>query len=280
MNVSPSRQAFCSRGRRPARVNSTSTQAAQTATKTTSVLYGVPPTTDPERRRCLSAEGESAVGLFRRRESKVKTPQTSAPTNWREAAAQSQSHVKFPRPKMSAGMKLCTHLGVSESVRKKLQTLLVQRWTARPEALVEDFLAAAHSGRMTPKFPLEIEESAATRYRGDLKGMRKETVRIYIAHEMSMWKEAARLRQVAEINIPFVQIGTSRNQRVCQECAQHETVIYRLSEVPTLPICWNCRCIYQPLVDFDYVKWPCKVYHNGVISTMTQRQFERLARER
>lgn len=39
---------------------------------------------------------------------------------------------------------------------------------------------------------------------------------------------------------------------------------------------YNCRCYCQPVVNLDYVKWPCKVYVGGVITKMTRLQFERL----
>lgn len=37
---------------------------------------------------------------------------------------------------------------------------------------------------------------------------------------------------------------------------------------------WNCRCYAEPLIDLDFVEWPCKVYRNGAITKMTRAQFE------
>lgn len=39
---------------------------------------------------------------------------------------------------------------------------------------------------------------------------------------------------------------------------------------------WNCRCYPEPLLDFDDIKWPAKVYMNGVIRTMGRREFEQI----
>jgi len=40
---------------------------------------------------------------------------------------------------------------------------------------------------------------------------------------------------------------------------------------------YNCRCWSEPIIDFDFVKWPCKVYINGAIQTLTRKQFNQMA---
>ncbi|WP_169793469.1 phage head morphogenesis protein [Alicyclobacillus sendaiensis] len=37
---------------------------------------------------------------------------------------------------------------------------------------------------------------------------------------------------------------------------------------------FNCRCYPEPLIDLDFVQWPCKVYRNGAIRLMTRKEFE------
>lgn len=37
---------------------------------------------------------------------------------------------------------------------------------------------------------------------------------------------------------------------------------------------FNCRCYAEPLIDLDFVDWPCKVYRDGVIRVMTRKEFE------
>lgn len=41
--------------------------------------------------------------------------------------------------------------------------------------------------------------------------------------------------------------------------------------------CPNCRCYPQSLIELTDVKWPCKVFYNGKIVTMTRTQFEKIA---
>lgn len=37
---------------------------------------------------------------------------------------------------------------------------------------------------------------------------------------------------------------------------------------------FNCRCYPEPVVDFNSVRWPCKVYYDGKIVRMTRAQFK------
>ena len=39
---------------------------------------------------------------------------------------------------------------------------------------------------------------------------------------------------------------------------------------------WNCRCYPEPLLDIDDVRWPHKVYLNGVIRKMSRKEFEEI----
>ena len=39
---------------------------------------------------------------------------------------------------------------------------------------------------------------------------------------------------------------------------------------------WNCRCYAEPVVNLDYVKFPVKVYRNGVISMVNRSDFEQI----
>jgi len=40
---------------------------------------------------------------------------------------------------------------------------------------------------------------------------------------------------------------------------------------------YNCRCYPEPIVNLDYVMFPAKVHHGGVIGLMTRAQFEQIA---
>ncbi len=37
---------------------------------------------------------------------------------------------------------------------------------------------------------------------------------------------------------------------------------------------YNCRCYPAPVISLDHVKFPCKVYRNNAITTMTRHEFE------
>ncbi len=39
----------------------------------------------------------------------------------------------------------------------------------------------------------------------------------------------------------------------------------------------GCRCYPEPVVEFDYLRFPVKVYHKGKIRTMTREEFKKMA---
>ena len=39
----------------------------------------------------------------------------------------------------------------------------------------------------------------------------------------------------------------------------------------------NCRCYPEPVLDMNQVKWPCKVFHDGVIRMTTRSRFAEMA---
>ena len=48
-----------------------------------------------------------------------------------------------------------------------------------------------------------------------------------------------------DINFPFVEISTSGDDQVCQMCKQFDGMLFRVSEVPTLPLHPFCGCVYM-----------------------------------
>jgi SPP1 gp7 family putative phage head morphogenesis protein len=40
----------------------------------------------------------------------------------------------------------------------------------------------------------------------------------------------------------------------------------------------DCRCYAEPVIELDYLSWPCKVYNSGKITTMTKAQFMKFAK--
>lgn len=41
-------------------------------------------------------------------------------------------------------------------------------------------------------------------------------------------------------------------------------------------MCPNCRCYPEVVVSLNLVKWPCKIYYQGKIQTVTRKQFEEI----
>lgn len=39
---------------------------------------------------------------------------------------------------------------------------------------------------------------------------------------------------------------------------------------------YNCRCYPEPVVRLEFIKWPCKVYYQGKIQSMSRKQFEEI----
>lgn len=159
--------------------------------------------------------------------------------------------IKMDAPPLPRSMKLCMHLGVSENTRKKLQKLIVDNWTLRPESLVAEFLNIMSVHQLEPKFPSEIIRIVEGRYKRNPKPdvVTKEAAAIYIRHEMNRWKMHAELQRAKALGVKRVRIRTSEDQRVCQTCRSMDRQIYPIHKVPRLPGCWDCRCYYEPIIE-------------------------------
>lgn len=53
----------------------------------------------------------------------------------------------------------------------------------------------------------------------------------------------------SDAGVGRVRFVTQRDGRVCEECRALEGRVYRLGEQPALPIHWNCRCLYVPVIE-------------------------------
>lgn len=184
-------------------------------------------------------------------------PAKIEPKTWREAAAAETLHMDAPP--VPTGIRLCTHLGVNESTRRALQSLLVEGWTARPKSLVPSFLTIVHGSPSAPTFPPEIAEIVRQRHpRLAQKAQRleEEVAAIYIGHEHSRWLQRAELEQMAELHSQIngqqplkVQVLTCQDQRVCTTCHGYEGAVYVADHVPPIPAHWDCRCLYIGVFD-------------------------------
>lgn len=105
-------------------------------------------------------------------------------------------------------------------------------------------------------------------------------------------KASTALTQVraAEAGLDWYVWRTSEDARVRSAHAHMEGVIIPWSDAPApeeligkpseghyhAGNIYNCRCYPEPLIRFDQVSWPAKVYRNGKIERMGIKQFKRL----
>lgn len=197
--------------------------------------------------------------------------------SWKEASSSSGYGLQVPTPHMPKGMKLCTHLSVSEVTRQNLQRFLVDHWTARPESLVAEFLEIASSGDKDPIFPNEIVDIVKSNYKREPKpeSVRKKIASTYIRHEMNCWLRKADLEKYNEQGYRFASIRSAKDERVCEVCKSHDDILYEIDEIPQLPLCWECRCYYSPVVNVDFLQFPLMIYQNETVVKMTENEFKK-----
>lgn len=53
----------------------------------------------------------------------------------------------------------------------------------------------------------------------------------------------------ADAGVSRVRFVTQRDGRVCEHCRALDGSVYRIGEQPRLPIHWNCRCLYVPVIE-------------------------------
>lgn len=170
-------------------------------------------------------------------------------TGWRDAAKQSNLPIKAPTPKFPANIKLCAHLNVTEKTRLKLENLLMENWNSRSENLLEDFFNICSSDNVNPIFPGEIRELVLNRYKRapNEESLRKKVATIYMRHELNVLRS---FLELADCNgkVKRVKIRTSEDGLVCPTCRKHANKTHSLEKAPVLPLCWECRCYYEPVI--------------------------------
>lgn len=95
-----------------------------------------------------------------------------------------------------------------------------------------------------------------------------------------------------DLGIAWYQWLTAKDQRVRPAHRVFEKVLVRWNDPPApekllgiesslgyynAGAAPNCRCVALPLVNLDLITWPAKVYHQGRISRMGRRQFEKFS---
>lgn len=194
------------------------------------------------------------MGLFDlffkpKNEQKNTKPQ---PQNWREAMAaesNSKAMAAYQEPKLTKKEcpKLCPDLNVPEKTRKKLEKLLIDESSSRSGALVDDFFLIAEEDGVSLQFPQEIYDILnSRRKRGTCT--EKQVASVYIRHEEEKLRTVSDMKKFKKMRITHVVIRTAEDQRVCPICQKHSKKKYRIDEAPVIPMCWECRCYYEPVI--------------------------------
>ncbi|MEO1208862.1 MAG: minor capsid protein [Cyanobacteria bacterium J06638_20] len=79
---------------------------------------------------------------------------------------------------------------------------------------------------------------------GKLKGRAEQSVR---TTSVEVWNDAAD-RQYQEVEIPYEQLVTAEDERVCPYCAARNMNIYRRGQI-SVPLHNWCRCLLVPVMD-------------------------------
>jgi len=76
----------------------------------------------------------------------------------------------------------------------------------------------------------------------------KKVLEIYIRHEKFKLRNASELERAKRLDVKKVIIRSSEDARVCPVCRKHANKKYTIDKVPQLPLCWECRCYYEPQI--------------------------------
>jgi len=76
-----------------------------------------------------------------------------------------------------------------------------------------------------------------------------DLLEVYIRWKQSKRRNTQTLDKAKSLDIKKVKIRTAEDgNRVCAACQKASKKIHNINAVPELPICWECRCYYEPQV--------------------------------
>ncbi len=76
----------------------------------------------------------------------------------------------------------------------------------------------------------------------------KKILEIYIRHEKYKIINEADLNKAKKLGVKKVKIRTCQDSKVCNICKKHANKSYDINSAPQLPLCWECRCYYEPQI--------------------------------
>lgn len=183
----------------------------------------------------------------------------------------------------------------------------LQRELASPRVAKTYEGIIARNAQLIRSMPLTLADRVAHKVaRGYEQGLRPEALmqdilseypsmtlahaRLIARTETSKASTALTEVRSAEAGLEWYVWRTSEDARVRSAHAHMDGVIIPWSEAPApeeligkpseghyhAGNIYNCRCYPEPLIRFDQVTWPAKVYRNGKIERMGIKQFKRL----
>lgn len=144
----------------------------------------------------------------------------------------------------------CNDLGLDEINRSYISSIIAYGaiYSHRSERIVTDIIKFIEDKKLEINFPIELIHYVKTNSRKKKNNL-KDFLKIYINYYVTKAKSKSELNQFKLHGIKKIIIRTSEDIRVCDECKKHEEIVYPVDKVPLLPICWGCRCYYEPQIE-------------------------------
>jgi SPP1 gp7 family putative phage head morphogenesis protein len=175
---------------------------------------------------------------------------------------------------------------------------------------LEVYFQIHRNAELIKSFPLDIADRI-TDYVGQesLKGRRasdiaEDIIKMYPASsrakaqliartECSKTSTALTRARAQNMGLEFYEWRTSEDQRVRQSHKKMDHVLIRWDDPPSpenlageknppapyqAGCIWNCRCYPAPVLNFDRLTWPHKIYMNGQIQMMTLSKIKAIGR--
>ena len=212
--------------------------------------------------------------------SMVTSVQTDQGRTWREAAAagsRGREMYQALRQGLTPQMRAAMERQMTENAALISRTPLdVAQYVVNEirEKAFEGLRPEAITGQLMEAFPLASQHRIATI-------ARTETGKAYTMLTMA---------QSEDLGIDWYQWETSIDSRVRSSHEHMQGVLVAWNDPPSpekligersvgkyhAGNIYNCRCYPAPIISWDYVDWPAKVYHGGTIRRMTKNQFMRM----
>jgi SPP1 gp7 family putative phage head morphogenesis protein len=212
--------------------------------------------------------------------SMVTAVQTDQGRTWRQAAAKGtrgRSIYLTLRQGLTPQMRLAMERQMTENAALISRTPLdVAQYVVNEirEKAFEGLRASAITDLLLESFPLASQNRINTIART----------------ETSKASTMLTMAQSEDLGIQWYQWRTSEDSRVRSSHSHMDDVLVRWSTPPSpekligersvgkyhAGNIYNCRCYPEPVIDWEYVNWPHRVYMDGTIRRMTKTQFMRM----